>query len=124
MKMMLTRRSLTLGGCGCCGALHRGRSGSEQSIDYNRTDHGPAAVVTGEISAWNPQHPGLSTNTAHHGAVGACTSTGKTNRSCQGTVRFPCRPVAAVGFDSIAEMMIFRFADILPYGDHWNQDRM
>ena len=34
------------------------------------------------------------------------------------------RSVAAIGFDSIAEMMIFRFADILPYGDHWDQERM
>ena len=40
------------------------------------------------------------------------------------TIRFPCRPVAAIGFDSLAEMMIFRFADILPYGDHWDQERM
>jgi hypothetical protein len=40
------------------------------------------------------------------------------------TIRFPCRPVAAIGFNSIAEMMVFRFADILPYGDHWDQERM
>ena len=40
------------------------------------------------------------------------------------SIRFPCSPAAAIGFDTIAEMIIFRFADILPYGDHWDQERL
>jgi len=34
------------------------------------------------------------------------------------------RSVAAIGFDSIAEMMMYRLAEPLPYGTHWNQDSM
>jgi hypothetical protein len=38
------------------------------------------------------------------------------------TVR--CRPVAAIGFESVADMMMHRLADTLPYGPHWDQERM
>lgn len=38
------------------------------------------------------------------------------------TVR--CRPVAAIGFDNIAEIVMYRLAEPLPYGKHWNQENM
>jgi hypothetical protein len=38
------------------------------------------------------------------------------------TVR--CRPVAAIGFESVAEMVMYRLAEPIPYGPHWDQERM
>jgi hypothetical protein len=34
------------------------------------------------------------------------------------------RPVAVIGFDCVADMMMHRLAATLPYGPHWDQERM
>jgi hypothetical protein len=40
------------------------------------------------------------------------------------TITVRCRPVAAIGFDCVADMMMHRLADTLPFGKNWDVERM
>jgi hypothetical protein len=41
---------------------------------------------------------------------------------CKITIR--CHAVAAIGFDSVGDMVTYRLAEPLPYGKNWDKDRL